>query len=197
MALSTRRTNRGNLHDISSIRLRATAPGGIARAGGKVDGAGEIQFCRRQQRPRAGPGRRPDRRCKRGPQARGQDARHLWACQRSAGLPSASRISDGKAQARCRHRLRRRRYPDCLWLAAGARPRQRDAAGARRHRCCRAGYLSGRAESADPARRQRDRHPARPGGDADRRAGGRARRPQAPRRHAEIHSCRRRAAQSS
>jgi DNA-binding transcriptional MocR family regulator len=33
-----------------------------------------------------------------------------------------------KAQARRRHRLRRRRHPDRLRLAAGARPRQRHAA---------------------------------------------------------------------
>ena len=66
-----------------------------------------------------------------------------------------------KAQARRRHRLRRRRHPDRLRLAAGARPRQRDAAGARRHRDHRAGHLSGRAEPADPARRQRGRHSAR------------------------------------
>ncbi len=144
-----------------------------------MDGACKIQFCRRQQRPRADPGRRPDRSRQRGAAARGQDARHLRPCQRSAGLPSPARISHCKTQARCRHRLRCGRYPDRLRLAAGARPRQRYATGPRRHRCHRAGFLPGRAEPAD--------HPARPRGDADGRAGDLTRRPQAPRRHAEIH----------
>ena len=152
-----------------------------------MDGACKIQLCRRQQRSRSGAGRGPDRRRGRRAQARGQDARHLRACQRSAGLSSLARISLGETEARRRHRLHRRRHPDRLRLAAGARPRQRDAAGPRRHRDHRAGHLSGRAEPADTARRQCGRHSARSGRHADGRAGGRARRPQAPRRHAEIH----------
>ena len=93
----------------------------------------------------------------------------------------------GKTQARCRHRLHRRRHHDRLRLAAGARPRQPDAACARRHGADRAGDLSGLAEPADAARRQDGRHPPRRGRHADGCAGGRARRPQAPRHHAEIH----------
>ena len=92
-----------------------------------------------------------------------------------------------ETQARRRHRLHRRRHHDRLGLAAGARPRQPDAAGARRYRAGRAGDLSGRAEPADAARRQGGRHSARRRGHADGRAGGGACRPQAPRHHAEIH----------
>ena len=127
-------------------------PAGLARAGGEVDGACEIQFCRRQQRSRPGPGRGPDRRRQRRAPARGQDARHLRACQRPAGLPPVARIPHQETQARRRHRLRRRRHPDRLRLAAGARPRQRDAARPRRYRDHRARHLSGRAEPADAAR---------------------------------------------
>ena len=115
------------------------------------------------------------------------DARHLWPRQRPAGLPPFARIPGGQAQARRRHHLHRRRDPDHLRLAAGARSGQRRAAGARRHRHYRAGHLSGRAQPADPARRQHGRHSARPRGHADGRAGGRARRPQAPRHPAQIH----------
>ena len=51
----------------------------------------------------------------------------------------------------------------------------------------RAGNLSGLAEPADAARRQGGRHSPRRRRHADGCAGGRARRPQAPRHHAEIH----------
>ena len=80
------------------------AAGRIARAGGAMDGACEIQFCRRQQRSRPGAGRRPDRRGQRRAQARGQDARDLRPCQRPAGLSAFARISHRQAQARRRHR---------------------------------------------------------------------------------------------
>ena len=103
------------------------------------------------------------------------------------GYRPLARISHCETQARRRDRLRRRRHPDRLRLAAGARPRQRDAAGARRHRHHRAGYLSGLAEPADAARRQCGRHSARRRRHADGRAGRGARRPQTPRHHAEIH----------
>ena len=63
----------------------------------------------------------------------------------------------------------------------------RHAAGAWRHRADRAGDLSGRAEPADAARRQGGRHPPGRRRHADGCAGGRARRPQAARHHAEIH----------
>ena len=83
--------------------------------------------------------------------------------------------------------LHRRRHPDRLRLAAGARSGQPHAAGARRYRHHRAGYLSGRAEPPHPARRQHRRHPARRRGHADGRAGGGAGRPQAQEHPAEIH----------
>ena len=98
-----------------------------------------------------------------------------------------ARISRRKTEARCRHRLHRRRHHDRLRLAAGARPRQPDAAGARRYRDRRAGNLSGLAEPADAARRQHGRHSPRRRGHADGCAGVDARRSQAARHHAEIH----------
>ena len=44
---------------------------------------------------------------------------------RPAGLPAPARVPGRQAQARRRHRLRRRRHPDHLGLAAGTRPGQR------------------------------------------------------------------------
>ena len=162
-------------------------PAGLPAPAARWTGPCQIQFRRRQQRSRPGSGRRPDRRDQCRAQARGQDARDLRACQRPAGLSSPARIPRRKTQARRRHRLRRRRHHDRLGLAAGARPRQPDAAGARRHRADRTGDLSGRAEPADAARRQGGRHSPRRRRHADGRAGGSARRPQEPRHHAEIH----------
>ncbi len=63
--------------------------------------------------------------------ARGQGPRDLRSRQRAAGLSSAARISGAEAQAQRRHRLRRRRDPHHLRLAAGARSGQR-------HLCWRA-----------------------------------------------------------
>ena len=146
-----------------------------------------------------------------GAQARGQ------ARSRPMGSPTVRRAtgpcansSSTEAQARRRHRLHRRRHPDRLRLAAGARPRQRHAAGARRYRdLIEQDSYQGSLNRLDPARRQRGRHPARRRRHAHGCAGGRARRPQAPRHQAEIHlhhpdgaepdrhaSCRRRAAPS-
>ena len=106
-----------------------------------------------------------------------------------------------QTEARCRHRLHRGRNHGGLRLAAGARPRQPDAAFARRHGAGRTGDLSGRAEPADPARRQDGRHSPRRSGHADGCAGVHSRRPQKPRRHAESTStpsrpCRTRPARS-
>ena len=81
----------------------------------------------------------------------------------------------------------RRRDPDHVRLAAGHRPGQRPAAGARRHRPDRAGILSGLVEPADPARGQRRGHSARRRRHAHGCAGGRARGHKAPRRPSEIH----------
>ena len=53
-------------------------------------------------------------------QARGRDARDLRAEQRPAGLPAAARVPGGQAQGPRRHRLRARRDPDHLGLAARA-----------------------------------------------------------------------------
>jgi len=70
-ALSTRRTSRGNLHDISSIRLRRHCSGRIAAPAARWTGLGEIQFLSAANiDPEQGPGRRADRRRKRGSQAR-------------------------------------------------------------------------------------------------------------------------------
>ncbi len=70
--------------------------------------------------------------------------------------------------------------PDEILITSGSlqahRPRQRRAARARRHRADRAGVLSGLDQPADAARRQGDRHPARPRRHAD----GRARRRRSP-----------------
>ena len=58
----------------------------------------------------------------------GRDACDLRPRQRSAGLSAAARVPGREAQARRRHRLHRRRHPDHLGLAAGARSGQRRAA---------------------------------------------------------------------
>ena len=127
-----------------------------------MDGAGEIQFCRRQQRSGPGPGRGPDRCGQRRAQARGQDARHLRARQRSAGLPSPLREF-------LTAKLKRDAGIDCaaddILIVSGSLQAldlvNATLLGARRHRDHRAGHLSGRAEPADAARRQRRRHSAR------------------------------------
>ena len=139
-----------------TVRLRAIAAAGTASAAARWTGLAEIQLHRRQQRSRPGAGRRPDRRRQCRAQARGQDARRPTAspAARRAIVPLREFLV-AQAQARRRHRLHRRRHPDRLRLAAGARPGQRRAAGARRYRHHRAGQLSGLAEPADPARRQR------------------------------------------
>ena len=175
------------VHDINAIRLRTAVPGGTAGSRGEMDGTCEVQLHRRQQRSGPGAGRRPDRggRCRAA--ARGQDARDLWPRQRAAGLPPVAGVPYRQAQGRCRHQLHRRRNPDRLRIVAGARPRQRDAAGPRRYRHHRAGQLSGRAEPADPARRQHGRHSARWRRHADGRAGDGARRSQGARHHAQIY----------
>ena len=188
MAFSMKNKTGVNIHvHRNPLRLCAIAARRIAGAGSAVDGPRQIQFRRRQQRSGPGSGRRPGRRDQCRAPARGQDAGDLRPCQRSAGLSSAARIPHRETQARRRHRLQRRRHHDRFGLAAGARSRQSNAAGARRHRAGRTGDLSGRAEPADAARRQGGRHSPRRPGHADGCAGGSAGRPQEPRHHAEIH----------
>ena len=77
------------------------------------------------------------------------------------GYRGAARFPGRKAQARRRHDLHRRRYPRHLRLAPGARPGQRRAAGARRHRHHRAGVLPGLDQPSHPAWRHPGRHSAR------------------------------------
>ena len=89
---------------------------------------------------------------------RGDDAGRALALdlrprQRPAGLPAAARFPGRQAQARRRHRLRRRRHPGDVRLAAGARPGQRHAAVARRHRAVRAGVLRGLDQPHEASRR--------------------------------------------
>ena len=188
MTFSTKNKTGVNVHvHRNPLRFHSPAARRIAGPGGAVDRACQIQFRRRQQRSRPGAGRRPDRRDQCRAPARGQDACDLRACQRPARLSPLARIPHRKTQARRRHRLRRRRHHDRFGLAAGARPRQSNAAGARRHRAGRTGDLSGRAQPPDAARRQGGRHSPRRSGHADGRAGGSPCRPQEPRHHAEIH----------
>ena len=97
-------------------------------------------------------------------QARGQ------ARSPPMGSPAARRaigrcanFSTEQAQARRRHRLHRRRHPDRRPGSLQALDLvNAHAARARRHRHHRAGQLPGRAQPADPARRQCGRHSARP-----------------------------------
>ena len=49
--LQTRKYAGDNVHEFSPLRLRAAVAGRTARAGGTMDRACKIQFCRRQQRP--------------------------------------------------------------------------------------------------------------------------------------------------
>jgi hypothetical protein len=48
LKIRTKKIKGDAAHDDSTIRLRTIAPGRFARAGGEVDGAGEIQFRGRQ-----------------------------------------------------------------------------------------------------------------------------------------------------
>src|SRR5258708_11494641 len=54
--MTTRNKTGDDVHDLRSLRFRAAVARGVTRTGREVDGAGKIQFCRRQQRPRPGSG---------------------------------------------------------------------------------------------------------------------------------------------
>ena len=123
----------------------------------------------------------------RGARARGPDARDLRARERPARLPPAARVPGGQARAYRRNFLYGRRGADHVGLAAGARSRQRRAAGAGGHRSDRAGKLPGLAHPARPPRGERRGHPARPRRHARRCRRCRARRPRAPRHPSQIH----------
>ena len=170
-----------------AVRLRAAARAQPAGAGGALRGAAQVQLRRRPHRPRARARRRPDRGGDGSPEARGPHALHLWAAQRAARLPAAARVPGQEAQELRRHRLHGGRDPDHLGLAAGARPRQRAAAGEGRHGAGRGGQLRRHAVPAHAHRRQRHRRAAGPGrhahGCACRRAGGLP----APGHQAEVH----------
>ena len=171
----------------TSFDFAPLLPRRIASAGGEMDGACEIQFCRRQQRSRPGAGRRADRCGQCGAEARGQDLATYGLASGPQGYRPLREFLCAQAEARRRHRCDSRRHHDRLRLAAGARPRQPDLARARRHRDRGAGNLSGLAESPDPARRQHHRHPPRRRRHADGRARQDPRRSQDQGHPSEIH----------
>ena len=104
-------------------------PAGLPAAGGAMDRARRNTISSAATTtPTKSAARRPDRGGRPVLQREGRIACDLRAEQRTAGLPAAARIPRRQAQARCRHRLHRRRHPDHVGLAAGARPGQR--------RCC-------------------------------------------------------------
>ena len=172
----------------AAIRFHAPAAGGPAGAGGKVDGACEIQLCRRQQRSRPGSGRRPDRGGQRGAQARGQGRSRpiIWRTVRRAIGPCANSSPQ---------KLKRDAGIDCtaddILIVSGSL----QALDLVNHTLLARGdtvlieqeSYQGSLNRLDPARRQRGRHPARLRRHADGCAGGGACRPQAARHHAEIY----------
>ncbi len=147
----------------------------------------QVQFRRRQQRPRRRSGRSTEQGHERRAGARGQGPCDLRSRQRTAGLSPLARISGAEVQAQRRYRLWRRRHPHHLRLAPGARSGQRHISGPRRHRDHRAGMLPRLDQPADAARRQCRRHSARPRRHAHGGSGVGARRSQAPWRAPEIH----------
>ena len=89
-------------------------------------------------------------------QREGRNARDLRPRrQRPARLPPLREFLVDKLKSDAGIACTRRRHPDHLGLAAGARSGQRRAARARRHRDHRAGHLSGHAQPLRAARRER------------------------------------------